>query len=101
MGRPMGGGSFPGSTFWTVEKIVVSVGPYPFHTTPALFSSSSARFRVIVSPPHRAVSPLTPRHPVPIRARQVAGVAAITVHPDRWISLERRAGSDATSRDAM
>jgi hypothetical protein len=43
MGRPIETRWSPGSIFWTVDQIVVSVGPYMFHTDAARATSASAR----------------------------------------------------------
>src|SRR5438105_9005344 len=53
MGRPMGTGPSPTPTGYTVDQIVVSVGPYMFHTVGLLLDSALASSRGKASPPHR------------------------------------------------
>src|SRR5207245_8028402 len=53
MGRPIEMGLSPDSTLCTVDQMVVSVGPYIFHTDPERARSSSARSRGSASPPHK------------------------------------------------
>ena len=82
IGRPTGTGPVPVVTGWTSDQMVVSVGPYMFQTAMPRTRRASARSRVRGSPPHSTRRPGWPGHPVASRARQVAGVACMTVQPD-------------------
>ena len=73
--------SLTGLDAQTADQIVVSVGPYMFHTSPRPPSSASARSR---GAPRRRTAPsgaASPRQPASISMRHVAGVACMTVAP--------------------
>src|SRR2546427_11609936 len=78
MGRPIV--TLPSAvTRLTDDQIVVSVGPYRFHTSPASGTSSLARSRGSASPPQRILRFVSPVHPAVLNIFHVAGVACITV----------------------
>ena len=100
IGRPIGTGPSPGVTRAMVDQIVVSVGPYMFHTAPARASSAWARSRGKASPPHRMRNCGSPCHPASISPRQVAGVACITLGRSASINSRSARGSAAMLRGA-
>ena len=62
-----------------VDQMVVSVGPYMFHSSPPSASRRSASSRGSASPPHSILRPGVPVQPLSSSSRQVAGVACNTV----------------------
>ena len=74
-----------GATRSTVDQIVVSVGPYRFHSSPPPASSGAASSGGSASPPHSIRSPGPPVQPASSSSRHVAGVACSTVAP-AWVS---------------
>ncbi len=60
------------------DQMVVSVGPYMFHTSPRS-TNSPANSAASASPPHKIFSPFFPFHPASTSMRHVAGVACIIV----------------------
>jgi len=96
IGRPKSMG--PAPCFWASDQIVVSVGPYMFHTSPG--PRSSASFWSSASPPHRILSPFG-SSPVSINMRHNAGVACIMVVAERRINAMRRDGSMMSARLAI
>ena len=78
IGRPIVIGC-PLRTREQVDQIVVSVGPYMFHSSTPRPTSCSASATGSASPPHSPFSWAHPRHPESTSMRQVVGVACITV----------------------
>src|SRR5262249_12609618 len=70
-----------GSTAYSVDQIVVSVGPYMFHSVFARCLIAAARSGDRASPPHRACKPSPPFQPAARSSRHVAGVAWSIVTP--------------------
>ena len=62
-----------------VDQIVVSVGPYMFHSSEPQSTSCFARPISSASPPQRIFRPSKPDHPVCSNMRHVAGVACMMV----------------------
>ena len=80
IGRPMGTtAASPALAWWTEDQIVVSVGPYMFHTEPQRARSSFAIEPERDSPPHRAFRRGLPVQPAASNICQLAGVPCITV----------------------
>ena len=77
MGPPMSTGPSPLPTSSTADQMVVSVGPYMFHTEAQRSRSASANSRDQASPPHSAFKRPSPSQPDSINNRQVVGVACI------------------------
>ncbi len=78
--------------------MVVSVGPYRFHSSSQRSSSRSASSRDSASPPHSTLRRLSPFQPASINMRHVAGVACMIDGRHaviRWMSL---AGSPTSAR---
>ena len=88
-------------TRWMVDQIVVSVGPYMFHSSAQRGSSARARSGGRASPPHKTLRFGEPLHPAATSARHSAGVACITVHAESRIRSIRRRGSRVSSRLAI
>src|SRR6476661_2227860 len=85
-GRPMGSLAraslaLLASTGAADDQIVVSVGPYTFHSLPTRLPIRPASSTGSASPPHRAFKPGAPFHPASSSIRQVAGVACAIVAP--------------------
>src|SRR5438552_18919257 len=99
IGRPIGttAGS-PALAWWTEDQIVVSVGPYMFHTEPQPAKSSSAIEPERDSPPHRTFRRGLPVQPAASNICQLAGVPCITVTLDFSRMLVNRCGSVTSSR---
>src|SRR5262249_39486688 len=74
-----GTGPCPGCTSSTADQIVVSVGPYMFHTEVARCTSSFASSLGNASPPHKTFSAGSPCQPVSSNCCHVTGVACTTV----------------------
>src|SRR5579864_2511481 len=85
MGCPIAIG-FPFSTALTADQMVVSVGPYMFHSEAHLGSNSSANCRGHASPPHRIFKWGLPCHPESSSSLHVERVACITVASLRCIN---------------
>ena len=102
IGRPRGtvpeGALF---TRYTDDQMVVSVGPYMFHNSPQRGSKVTARSGGRASPPQSAFKLRSPVQPASTNMRQVTGVACITVAPERVRAVMSRAGSPASSREAI
>src|SRR5712691_8126191 len=98
MGRPMKTGPSAEPTWYTVDQIVVSVGPYMFQTDRLLLTNSLANSRGRASPPHRILRSLLPSHPASTSERQVMGVACMNVAPDVASFSRNRGPSPAVSR---
>ncbi len=84
IGRPIGTTPCPASVASTSladDQIVVSVGPYTFHSRPTRVLSLPANSPGSASPPHSAFSPGRPDQPDSSSNRHVDGVACITVAP--------------------
>ncbi len=88
------------STRATEDQMVVSVGPYMFHSVTPVASRRRARSVGSASPPARAVKPGPPRQPVSSSMRQAEGVACIIVAPEVTRAVARRAPSVTVSRSA-
>src|SRR5262249_46180135 len=65
----------------SVDQIVVSVGPYRFHTLLLRRTSASLNSPLNASPPHRTLIFSSPSQPLSISIRHVAAVACITLTP--------------------
>ena len=87
--RPDVIGSQPCRAERSVDQIVVSVGPYMFHSSPPPARAVGERAGS-ASPPQSAVRPGRPGQPASSNRRQVAGVACIRVIAVR---SARRAGA--------
>src|SRR6185436_20341479 len=98
MGVPSGIGPAALSTLCTVDQMVVSVGPYMFHSEPERSRRDRASAGGNASPPHNALNVGPPDQPASIRSRHVDGVACMTVASLARSKSRRRAPSDATSR---
>src|ERR1051326_75654 len=63
-------GTWPSAdvTRWMVDQMVVSVGPYMFHSSAQRGSSASARSGGSASPPHSTFNCGDPLHPAAISA---------------------------------
>src|SRR5256885_15735010 len=72
MGGPRVTGPWPDSTHEVADQMVVSVGPYIFHTSPRS-TSSLASSRGRASPPHKILRRGGVVQPASRRSRQVAG----------------------------
>src|ERR1700721_2125094 len=72
-----------------VDQIVVSVGPYIFHTEEDRVISLLAKSRSSRSPPQRMVRSGEPAQPDSIRILHVIGVACITVGFLCWMMPAR------------
>ena len=101
IGRPIGTRVSADATRWMVDQMVVSVGPYMFHSSAHRGSSARTRSGGRASPPHRIFRLGEPLHPAATSARHSAGVACITVQADSRIRSIRRAGSRVSSRLAI
>src|SRR6185369_10277900 len=77
--------------------MVVSVGPYTFHTDWLLPSNFRASSRESASPPQMTLSCLL-GHPAWSSIRQLTGVACITVAPLFSIAARKLSPSEAISR---
>src|SRR2546427_12031043 len=80
------------------DQIVVSVGPYMFHNEALRWSRGSARSWFQASPPQRILSFGCPFQPAASNKRQVAGVACITVAPERASKRSSLLPSEGDSR---
>src|SRR5882724_85277 len=87
----------PLSTFHNPDQIVVSVGPYRFHTSALLAVSSFANSTLSASPPHSTFSSGTPSHPPLISICHPAGVHCITVPPLSFSNRVNRSPSRLSS----
>src|SRR5215469_10923487 len=97
----MGTGPFTEVTLWIDDQMVVSVGPYMFHSSAQRARRSLANSGTSDSPPQKARNCFEPGQPASIKARQVAGVACITVERESRIHFINRTGSRASSRLAI
>ena len=88
MGSPSRTGS-SGSTFWMEDQIVVSVGPYIFHSSPTSGSNCPASPASHASPPQSAFSRGIGLSPARRSIFHVAGVACNTVTGSDRISKMR------------
>src|SRR3989442_854347 len=93
IGRPMGIGPAAEVPRWTVDQMVVSVGPYIFHNSLHRGRSSFARSGGRDSPPQRTLRVDEPLQPASTSARHVAGVACITLQCESRIRSIKRTGS--------
>jgi len=98
MGLPMLGAPPPLCTRCSDDQIVVSVGPYIFHSAAPPFMSSSARGRGRASPPVRRVMPGPPLQPASTRRLHREGVAWTKLIPSLSIRGANRDASIAVSR---
>src|SRR5437879_6391105 len=98
MGLPIRTGPVEDVISWTVDQIVVSVGPYIFQTDEVLGASCSTRSRGTASPPQRILRSLQPFHPASRSKRHVAGVACMHVAPQVSNISRNRSPSAAISR---
>src|SRR5262245_22214553 len=80
-------------TSHTEDQMVVSVGPYTFHTSPTRSTMLPDSSLGSASPPHNPLRSGPPSHPASSSIRHVAGVACITVAPDFLISSPSTIGS--------
>src|ERR1700684_2399693 len=78
-GSPNVTASSPNESLSAVDQIVVSVGPYMFHTAEDRLTNLLARSRSNRSPPQRIVRLAEPVQPDSIRILHVMGVACMTV----------------------
>ena len=90
--------SWPSAIWHRVDQMVVSVGPYIFHSEPTRGSNCCARSSGSASPPHRTFRSGWPGQPVASSKRQVTGVACITVTRPLLKALANAAPSAAVSR---
>src|SRR5262245_26219432 len=80
------------------DQIVVSVGPYMFHSDPTVGARVSARWRVRGSPPTSAVSLGRLVHPPSTNIFHIVCVAWSMVAPDvRTSGINSRGSRDASS----
>src|SRR6266576_1941186 len=86
------------STRYTEDQMVVSVGPYMFHTEPQQAASLRASSGGSASPPTRALRFLPPCQPHSNRSLQVVGVACMTVARDVFSKSFSRLPSNVASR---
>src|ERR1700709_567839 len=86
---------------FAVDQMVVSVGPYRFHSVVpgvvSFFSSQDGR----ASPPHSNFMPGAAIQPALVSIFQVAGVACMTVAPLLRINAINALASAAVSREAI
>src|SRR5258708_36025209 len=82
MGGPMVTGPSPDPTSDTADQMVVSVGPYIFHSGTLQARMRLARSRGSASPPQSTLSLGRPVQPVLSNRRKVIGVACKTVAPE-------------------
>src|SRR6266403_2614188 len=88
------------STRYTEDQMVVSVGPYMFHTEPQQAASLLASSGGSASPPTRTLRFLSPCQTHSNRSLQVVGVACITVAREFFSKSFRRLPSNVASRRA-
>nr|WP_314413679.1 hypothetical protein [Streptomyces sp. DSM 40484] len=93
IGDPIAG--TPPPTGSHTDQIVVSVGPYMFHTPAVRSTNAPAKESGSASPPHNARRPGTPSQPSDTSICHVAGVACITVTPARTNSPANAPGIPA------
>ncbi|MFT3764373.1 MAG: hypothetical protein QM820_02450 [Minicystis sp.] len=85
----------------TQDQIVVSVGPYMFHTDPERSTRRSASSRGTASPPMSTFSSPSPAQPASSSSRNVVGVACSTVMRPASIRAASARPSTAVSRLAI
>ncbi|SFY52140.1 hypothetical protein STEPF1_05410 [Streptomyces sp. F-1] len=99
IGAPIGARPSPASRA-LVDQMVVSVGPYMFHTAAPAPASADARAPSSASPPTRIRRPSAAAGSASRSARHSPGVAWRTETPCARISRPSRAGSRTASRSA-
>ena len=101
IGRPMGHSALLPSVMWAqLDQMVVSVGPYMFHSAPTRGTSHWASSGDKASPPTSALSPALPCQPLARNSRQVEGVACSMVMPPASMSCCNALPSSAVARSA-
>ncbi len=90
----------PSPTSATADQMVVSVGPYMFHSSTPPDRSRRASSAGSASPPASAFSPGAPGQPASSSIRQVDGVAWTTLAPEAASSRDNCSPSAAAPRSA-